>query len=68
MMKHCPDCGGNLVEKKGTYRFMPPSNIPGGMMIVPNAVWLECKECLYQLLPSKLDDELDKIAKERTRK
>ena len=47
-----------MEERSGSYRFEPPANIPGGLIVVPNATWLECENCGEQLLPAALDNAL----------
>jgi hypothetical protein len=54
--------------RQGEYRFEPPANIPGGTMIIKDAEWLECPNCHEQLLPAKLDRELEKLADKRINK
>lgn len=62
MKKICHNCGSTMEERHGTYRFEPPSNIPGGTMIIPNASWLECENCGEQLLSAALDSKLEELS------
>ena len=42
----CLTCGqGTMEPKRGTFRFDPPPNIPGGTIESENAEWRECTEC-----------------------
>jgi hypothetical protein len=44
--KKCPLCGAtSLLEKHGEFRMELPPNIPGGVVVVPNATWLHCESC-----------------------
>lgn len=63
-MKTCPSCGNDLKTMSGTFRFQPPPNIPGGDLVVENATWKEC-DCGERMMPAKLDDALDELAKKR---
>lgn len=66
MSKKCLNCGGETRElKRGTYRFEPPSNIPGGVMIVADATWEECENCGQQLLSPELNRKLEDISLQR---
>jgi putative zinc finger/helix-turn-helix YgiT family protein len=60
MKKECPICGAKaLVEKIGEFRFEPPANIPGGVIILPNSNWEECDACGEVLLSPELLRKLD---------
>ena len=49
-------CGDNtLEEKRGEYRFDPPPNIPGGIIVIPNAAWQACDRCREEILSHELD-------------
>lgn len=65
MKKKCPNCGSEMQERRGTFRFEPPANIPGGTMVVPNATWLECENCGEQMLPAELDRKLEELSIQR---
>ncbi len=54
----CYVCDGTLQKKSGTFRFMPPPNIPGGVMVIEEATWLECELCGDQVLPAALNQRL----------
>lgn len=57
----CPLCGETaLVEKRGEFRFEPPPNIPGGSIVVPDAVWRQCESCGERIIPHELDQALDR--------
>ena len=62
----CPICGAvALSEFQGEFRFEPPDNIPGGVMVVPNASWQECQSCGERILPHELDRALDDESRRR---
>jgi hypothetical protein len=62
----CPICGENeVVVRRGTYRFNPPSNVPGGEMQVSGASWEECLSCKEHFLDQKMEKALQKIRDER---
>jgi len=54
-----------LSEFHGEFRFEPPDNIPGGVMVVPNASWQECQSCGERILPHELDRALDDESRRR---
>lgn len=63
MAKPCPQCGAErMEEQRGTYRFEPPPNIPGGTMTIHDAVWRECENCGEQLLSAELSDKLEELS------
>lgn len=63
MAKQCHNCGSERVEeKRGTYRFDPPPNIPGGTMVIPDATWRECENCGEQLLTAELSEKLEELS------
>jgi HTH-type transcriptional regulator/antitoxin MqsA len=63
MSKRCPNCGSQSVElRDGTYRFQPPPNIPGGLMVIQNATWEECGNCGEQLLSPELNRQLEELS------
>ena len=60
MKNECPICGASaLVEKSGEFRFEPPANIPGGMIIIANSTWKECEVCQEVILPPELIERLE---------
>ena len=62
----CPLCGETaLLTKHGEFRFVPPPNIPGGVMIVRDATWNECDACRERIIPYELNEALDR---EQTRR
>lgn len=61
-MKNCYKCGDNFVEKRGTYRFSPPGNIPGGEMLIDNSSWIECEKCGTQMIPYDLNKKLEDLS------
>jgi putative zinc finger/helix-turn-helix YgiT family protein len=57
----CPMCGKDtLTEKRGDYRFEPPQAIPGGAIVVPDAIWYECSACHEQIVPPTLEQTLER--------
>jgi putative zinc finger/helix-turn-helix YgiT family protein len=61
MKKECPICGVSaLVKKTGEFRFEPPSNIPGGTIVISDANWEECENCKEVVLSPELMECLDK--------
>lgn len=57
----CPLCGKkSLQDMKGTFRFPPPANIPGGSIEVPGSSWQHCDACNEDILPPELDRALDR--------
>jgi HTH-type transcriptional regulator/antitoxin MqsA len=66
MENPCLSCGrGPIEEKRGTFRFEPPPNIPGGVVEIPNAVWRECAACGEQIIGHELDRAIDDQARRR---
>jgi putative zinc finger/helix-turn-helix YgiT family protein len=62
----CPNCGGKTIERKrGTYRFEPPANVPGGTIVVQDAEWEECENCGQQLLSPELTRRLQALSIQR---
>jgi len=52
----CPMCGDNTLEEKhGEYRFDPPPNVSGGVIVIPDAVWQACRRCNEEILSHELD-------------
>ncbi|MFM9966194.1 MAG: YgiT-type zinc finger protein [Planctomycetaceae bacterium] len=52
LLTQCPLCGHEtLAECHGDYRFDPPPNVAGGVVIVPNASWWACGHCHEAILP-----------------
>lgn len=64
-MKKCQNCGSTMEERHGTYRFEPPSNVPGGTMVVADAAWLECENCGQQMIPAALNRKLEELSMTR---
>ena len=61
MKKECPICGAAaLIAKSGEFRFEPPANIPGGIIVIPNSKWEECQTCGEAILPPELLENLDR--------
>lgn len=66
MAKRCFNCGAEQMEgRRGTYRFEPPANIPGGTFIVQNATWMECDNCGEQMIPAALNRRLEDLSIQR---
>ena len=51
--------------KQGNYLFTPPPNIPGGPMVVNDAIWEECGFCGQQLLSPALSRALQELSIQR---
>lgn len=64
MMK-CFECGAEIKKRKGEFTFNPPANIPGGPIIIQDAIWEECTGCGEKILPPLLLDSLDQIRYDR---
>lgn len=64
-MKKCINCGSQMGERHENYRFDPPANIPGGVMTIADATWLECENCGQQMLPAALDRKLQDLSIQR---
>src|SRR5436309_2308283 len=64
-MKKCQNCGSTMEERHGTYRFEPPSNVPGGTMVITDATWLECDNCGQQMIPAALNRNLEELSMAR---
>jgi len=54
-----------MEERHGTYRFEPPSNVPGGTMVITDATWLECENCGQQMIPAALNRKLEELSMTR---
>ena len=66
MPEHCPICGGlSLDVCTGEYKFDPPSNIPGGTIIIHSASWEECTNCGEQIISLELEQQLENVRRER---
>lgn len=66
MPEHCPICGDLSLEVcNGEYEFEPPSNIPGGTIIIPSTSWEECTNCGEQIISLDLEQQLEKVRRER---
>lgn len=56
----CPICGHeSLVTMHGEYRFEPPANIPGGVIVVGDAQWLHCGSCGEDILSRELEAAIE---------
>ena len=56
----CPVCGNNTLEENhGEYRFDPPPNIPGGVIVIRDATWQACNHCHEEILSHELDEAID---------
>lgn len=56
----CPLCGNPTLERKeGEYRFEPPPNVPGGAMVIPDAIWNACTRCGEEILPDELTQAIE---------
>src|SRR5262249_19605918 len=64
-MKKCQNCSSKMAERHGTYRFEPPSNVPGGTMVIADATWLECDNCGQQMIPAALNRKLEELSMTR---
>jgi len=60
-INRCPICQAVLILRRGRYEFLPPTNIPGGIMLVENATWEKCPECGEEIFPPELVSKLDAI-------
>lgn len=56
--------GGTIKTKQGVFTYAP-SNIPGGVIEIVNAEWLECSRCRYQITGPELDAKIDNVIHER---
>ena len=57
----CPICGLKmLVAMHGDYQFEPPSNIPGGLIVVENTSWLHCDSCGEDVLSIELETAINR--------
>lgn len=66
MAKRCFNCGSERMEERsGSFRFDPPANIPGGIIVIPDATWRECANCGEQLLPPELQQRLAETSRTR---
>lgn len=60
MANECMLCGAKALEvKSGDFRFDPPPNIPGGTIVISDAVWRQCANCGECVLPPELICRLD---------
>ena len=67
LVMQCPVCGHQTLEERhGDYRFEPPSNVPGGAMIVSNATWSACTHCGEDILPRAITKAIE--AEQRRRR
>lgn len=59
-LESCPLCGQiSLLKMDGEYRFEPPANIPGGVIVVAHAEWLHCNSCGDDILSARLEAAID---------
>lgn len=66
MATKCPICGNETLEPRhGEFRFEPPANIPGGLMVVPDTDWLECSSCEERILSNELNDAIELMTYDR---
>jgi putative zinc finger/helix-turn-helix YgiT family protein len=66
MSKTCPYCGHPTLEtRQGEYRIEPPANVPGGVMVLPDATWEACTTCDQKILGHALNKRLERMAAER---
>jgi putative zinc finger/helix-turn-helix YgiT family protein len=66
MATKCPICGAEALEPRhGEFRLDPPASIPGGVIIVPDADWLECSACGEQILGSGLNEAIELVTYDR---
>lgn len=66
MATKCPICGKeNLERRQGEYRFDPPENVPGGIMVFAEATWEECSACGEQILSPELNDRIERESARR---
>ncbi len=66
MATDCPICGRPELEPQhGEFRFEPPATIPGGVMVVPDADWLECSACGNRILNHALNRAIELMRYDR---
>jgi len=66
MATRCPVCGEPQLQKRsGNFHFNVPDNIPGGLIVVPGAVWEECSACGEKILSKDLERSIDEQTYER---
>ena len=64
-MEAANSCLGAWKECQGTFKFDPPSNVPGGTIYIKNARWEECDNCGEIIIPHELDKAINKVAASR---
>jgi YgiT-type zinc finger domain-containing protein len=68
MPERCPMCGASTLEQKtGEFIFNPPKVIPGGRIVIDNAIWEECSSCKEKVLGDVLSKAIRAEAKLRRR-
>jgi hypothetical protein len=66
--KKCSLCGApTLVDQQGEFRFEPPSNIPGGSIVIKGASWRHCETCGENIILHELDWAIDMESNRRLR-
>jgi putative zinc finger/helix-turn-helix YgiT family protein len=56
----CPFCGAAaLREARGDFHFDPPSSIPGGTIVIPDALWYACDACHEQVIPHNTEQAIE---------
>ena len=66
MATKCPTCGNQTLESlHGEFQLDPPANIPGGVMLVQDAEWLECSTCDERILSPALSQAIELIRYDR---
>ena len=54
-----------MAPRHGEFQFVPPENIPGGMMVIPDTEWLECDSCGERILSAELSQAIEGLRYER---
>ena len=58
--QRCPVCGCEAMEeRRGEYRFDPPPEIPGGVIVIRDAHWSSCGNCGEDILSHELDQAIE---------
>lgn len=66
MLNTCPYCGQATLEtRRGEFRFTPPAEVPGGVMVLADVTWEECATCGNQILGYELNKRLERMAANR---
>ncbi len=61
----CYVCDGMLSEKRGTFKC---KTYDGTLLVVDDAVWLECELCHDQVLPAELNQKITRLERQRIKK